>query len=277
MKQGTLENELVLRGVGIHTGTEGRITVCPAPPNSGRVFEVNGTLIPARADFVVDTQRCTTLGNNGERVSTVEHLLSALFVCGVDNARIVVEGSEIPILDGSALPFLEAVRLAGVGEQCAEVVEFVLESELTFTDRDCVMRATPSEDYVLEVTTTFPNWEEGRAQRTFRFTDQVVDEYQAQIALARTFAFDYEVRWLLEQGLAKGGSLDNALVIAPPAQFSTPLRIEAEWCRHKILDLIGDLALLNCRPQMRVSAVCPGHRNNVSLAQRLLKQIDPDD
>ncbi len=276
MNQGTLQSEFTLCGVGIHTGTEGRITVCPAEPNAGRVFVVNGATIPARADYVVDTQRCTTLGHNGERVSTVEHLLSALFACGVDNARIVMEGREIPILDGSALPFVEVILAAGVCEQSVLAREFTLESELSFTDRDCVMRVIPSAEYTLEVTTTFPQWEEGRALRAFRFSESVGDEYIAQVALARTFAFDYEVRWLLEQGLAKGGSLDNALVITPPESFSTPLRIEAEWCRHKILDLIGDLALLDCRPKMSVSAICPGHRNNVNLAQHLLKQMSAD-
>ena len=276
MKQATLKNEFTLCGVGIHTGSQARITVLPTPANTGRVFEVNGKRIPARADFVVDTQRCTTLGHEGERVSTVEHLLSALFACGVDNAVVQVEGVEIPILDGSALPFVSAIQAVGVCEQDATIAEFVLQSELTFTERDCVMRVTPSEAYCLEVTTAFPSWEQGRAHTEFRFTPQAAQEYEAHIAPARTFAFDFEVQRLLEAGLAKGGSLDNALIITPPDTYSTPLRLEAEWCRHKMLDLIGDLALLNCRPRMSVSAVCPGHRYNVSLAQRLLLQRDTE-
>lgn len=277
MNQGTLREEVVLCGTGIHTGTEGRITICPAEADSGRVFEVNGVSIPARADYVVETQRCTTLGRDGERISTVEHLLSALFACGADNARIVAEGSEIPILDGSALPFAEAILAAGVCEQDAPAKEFVLKSAIRFTDRDCVMEAAPSDEYVLEATTYFPKWEEGRAQGVFRFTERGLSDYITQIAPARTFAFDFEVRWLLEQGLAKGGSLDNALVITPPDGFSTPLRLEAEWLQHKILDMIGDLALLDRRPKMRVSAVCPGHQNNVNLARRLLSQTSANE
>ena len=266
MLQQTLANSFLLEGVGIHTGAMSRIVVHPAEANTGRRFEVGGETIPARVEYVIDTARCTTLENNGARVSTVEHLLSALQGCGIDNARIEVFGPEIPILDGSALPFVEAIQAAGIETQAYPAREIFLTEPIELTDGGSIMHAIPAADFACEVHTEFTDWPEGSATVSKRVGPEFTEQFAFEIAPARTFAFMREVEALLAAGLAKGGSLDNALIITPPDTFSTPLRLPQEWCVHKLLDVIGDLALLDARPRLHLSALRPGHRANVRCA-----------
>ena len=271
MNQNTLAQSFSLQGVGIHTGTVGKITVHPAPENFGRVFRTGNTEFAAHADFVMDTSRCTTLGKDGAKISTVEHLLSALAGLDVDNALIEVEGAEIPILDGSALPFAEAILAAGIKAQSVPAKTLKTENSIEFSEGSSRFLAKTSETDRTEftVTTTFDNWVEGASTQKVLLSPEV---YLKEIAPARTFAFRQEVEMLIAAGLAKGGSLDNALIVTPPDEFSSPLRLSEEWCRHKLLDLIGDLALLNVRPtRMSFGAVRPGHRLNVAFAQKILQ------
>lgn len=271
MHQQTLANPFLLEGVGIHTGAPSRIVVHPAEPDTGRRFEVGGVTIPARADFVVDTARCTTLGHAGVRVSTIEHLLSALHGCGIDNARIEVFGPEIPILDGSAQPFVEAIQAVGIQTQDRPARLVRLTEPIEVREGTSHLQAAPSDTFALEVRTEFGNWPEGEAVASAQVGSEFADSYATGIAPARTFAFQQEVEALLAAGLAKGGSLDNALIITPPETFSTPLRVPQEWCVHKLLDVIGDLALLDARPCMHIMALRPGHRLNVRLAETILE------
>lgn len=274
MEQQTLAGTFTLQGVGIHTGEQGRITVHPAEIDTGRVFQVGTVTIPARTEFVTDTSRSTRLGRNGVSVSTVEHLLSALHAWGVDNARIVVEGPEIPILDGSALPFAEAIAQVGVAGQGKPPRRLSLSKSVIIEQGSVRLKAVSANGLHLRVTTTFDNWPEGEAEREALVSPETTAGYQTQIALARTFAFQAEVEMLLKAGLARGGSLDNALIITPPDGFSTPLRTPLEWCAHKMLDLIGDLALADARLEMQIDALRPGHRANVALAAALLASQD---
>ena len=271
--QQTIATSFTLKGAGIHTGAFGRVTAHPAETDAGRVFRVGGIVIPARADFVVDTARCTTLGAEGVRISTVEHLLSALHGFCIDNALIEVEGPEIPILDGSALPFAEAIQQAGIVAQ-DKSPRIIVSGEIEFTEGRTQYRAAPSatEGVALNVAVDFDNWPEGRAEANGVFAQRYEPEYCRAVAAARTFAFQEEVEQLMAAGLAKGGSLDNALIITPPDGFSTPLRLPQEWAVHKMLDLIGDLALVDARIQAAIFAARPGHRANVRLALELLKQ-----
>jgi len=272
VNQNTLAQSFSLQGVGIHTGTVGKITVHPASENFGRVFRTGNTEFAAHADFVVDTSRCTTLGKDGAKISTVEHLLSALAGLNVDNALIEVEGAEIPILDGSALPFAEAILAAGIEAQSVPAKMLIMKDSVELSEGNSRFFAETSETDKSEftVTTTFDNWTEGASTQKVSLSPEV---YLKEIAPARTFAFRQEVEMLIAAGLAKGGSLDNALIVTPPDEFSSPLRLPEEWCRHKLLDLIGDLSLLNVRP-MRMSflAVRPGHRLNVAFAQKILQE-----
>lgn len=272
MEQQTLAGAFTLEGVGIHTGAYGRITVTPAEIDTGRVFVAGGVTIPARAEFVTDTSRSTRLGRDGVTVSTVEHLLSALHAWGVDNARIEVEGPEIPILDGSAAPFAAAVQQVGVRGQGKAARTLSLSKPVIIEERGVRIAAEPAADLHLSVRTEFDNWPEGSAECNAAVRPETSPAYQAEIAPARTFAFQAEVEQLLKAGLARGGSLDNALIITPPNGFSAPLRVPLEWCAHKMLDLIGDLALADARLEMRVEALRPGHRANVAFTTALLAQ-----
>ena len=272
--QQTIAKSFTLAGVGIHSGALGRVTVHPADADSGRIFRVGKVVIPARADYVVDTTRCTTLGAEGIRVSTVEHLLSALHGFCIDNAVIEVEGPEIPILDGSALPFAEAIQEAGIVAQ-DKAPRVIRPQRIEFTEgrSQYIAAAPPLTSCTLDVTVDFENWPEGNVTLSEKsFGQNSGSEYKTKIASARTFAFQSEVDQLIAAGLAKGGSLDNALIITPPAGFSTPLRLQQEWAVHKMLDLIGDMALVDARIEAAIFAVRPGHRGNVRLARELLKQ-----
>ncbi len=271
MNQNTLRDTVVFEGVGIHTGRRGRVIVEPAPEHTGRCFVVEGTEIPARVENVIDTARCTTLGKEGAKVSTVEHLLSALYAYDIDNALIYVEGVEIPILDGSSLPFVEAIEGVGVEKQGAVANLLTLEKTVMVQDRNSTIYASPADAYEVVATTTFEGWDAGTATCGCVLNTSI--GYRAEVAPARTFAFNFEVERLLASGLAQGGSLENALIISPPNGFSTPLRLEQEWCRHKILDVVGDLSLLGVRFKMKVDAIRTGHRLNVRLVQALVAHI----
>ncbi len=271
MEQQTLAQAFTLAGIGIHTGMNGKVTVHPAESGFGRIFRVGQIDIPAHIDHVVDTTRSTTLGTAGARVHTVEHLLSALHGLGVDNALIEVEGPEIPILDGSALPFVEAIVAAGIrgqGDPCRILGYRADADPLLLNEGSSSFSVTASDTFRIAVTTEFANWVEGKA--TVEYDSSFSDTYATEIAPARTFAFREEVEHLLKSGLAQGGSLDNALIITPPDEFSTPLRLPEEWCAHKLLDVLGDLALVGARLQIAVTALRPGHRANTALARRLL-------
>ncbi len=272
MEQQTLAGSFTLEGVGIHTGARGRVTVMPAEVDSGRVFLVGDIAIPARADYVTDTSRSTRLGRDSASVSTVEHLLSALHAWGVDNAHIVVEGPEIPILDGSAAPFAEAVHSVGVLRQGKPAHTLTLRNPVSIEQGGTRLSAEPATGLHLHVRTTFEAWPEGSAEAEAEIHRAATETYRTHIAPARTFAFAAEVEMLLKAGLALGGSLDNALIITPPHGYSAPLRMPQEWCAHKMLDLIGDLALANARLEMRVDAMRPGHRANVAFVTALLAQ-----
>ena len=272
MDQQTVSRAFKFEGVGIHTGAIARVVVHPADANTGRIFETGGVSIPARVQFVVDTMRCTTLGWNGARVSTVEHLLSALAGCGVDNCRILVEGPEIPILDGSALPLVEAILEAGIKGQGVPARCIGLREPVVVTNGSSRMCAEPSNEFAVEITTEFDEWPEGAATVSLRDADGAPERYRETIAPARTFAFRGEVEMLIAAGLVRGGSLDNALIITPPDSFSTPVRVPLEWCAHKLLDVIGDLALLDARLLMNIRGQRPGHRVNTALANAVLAQ-----
>ncbi|HZO90762.1 MAG TPA: UDP-3-O-acyl-N-acetylglucosamine deacetylase [Chthonomonadaceae bacterium] len=276
MEQQTLAQSFALEGVGMHTGAPCRVVVHPAGPDIGRVFLVGRVRVPARADYVVDTMRSTTLGHEGACIRTVEHLLSALYGCGVDNALIEVTGPEIPILDGSAAPFAEAILAVGLEQQGRAPRALALCECIEVQEGASRLAARPAPALTLDVATEFAEWPEGRACQHGQIGPEWAARYAAEIAPARTFAFHQEVERILAAGLAKGGSLENALVITPPQGFSTALRLPAEWCAHKLLDVIGDLALTDARLALHLDALRPGHRINTLLARRLLTLLDEE-
>lgn len=268
--QGTLAAEVEFSGVGIHTGQATRLLLKPAAVGRGRVFlNASGEEIPARIDFVVSCDRSTILGRGEARVSTPEHLLSALLALEIDNVEIHMEGGhEVPILDGSALPFWEKLRQVGRVSQGVPARTVVLERPLGAGSVDGPMvvalpAAAPAFEYVMHYDHPMLG-----AQPVAWTPEQ---DYGAEVAPARTFALWEEVQALLERGMALGGSLDNALIVHQD-KYSTPLRLPEEPGRHKLLDLIGDFALLDARLRARVLGVRAGHRWHVEAARKVWEE-----
>jgi UDP-3-O-[3-hydroxymyristoyl] N-acetylglucosamine deacetylase len=229
--------------------------VLPALAGSGLRFRLGDAVeFPAHPDFVVDTRRATVLGLGERRVSTVEHLLSALAGSGITNALIAVEGPEIPASDGSALEFVAAIDAAGIDEQARPYARNVVREPHVFRDGDKLLAVLPAPAFRVRMTIDFP--EPVGAQ--YVDYDSSAQEYRTAVAPNRTFGFRHEVEALLARGLAMGGSLENAVVFGADGPLA-PLRAIDEPVRHKVLDLIGDFALLGAYPQCEVIAIKSGH------------------
>lgn len=268
--QRTLAEPVVFRGVGVHTGVEGTLRVLPAPEGHGRLFLVQGRPIPARVGSVVRVDRCTTLGDGDVTVSTVEHVLSAAAGLGLDNLVLELSGPEIPILDGSALPFVEGFLNAGLVDQGATMESLALPRPVFVAAGEALVLALPAPEPSFEVSIQFAHPLVGLQQHTFL---PGVEDFRSTVAPARTFGFWEEVQALLARGLARGGDLSNALVIGGPGGFSSPPRFPDEPVRHKVLDLVGDLALLGVPLDARVLALRAGHGLHVELARRILEEV----
>ena len=272
--QATIKGEISLEGVGLHTGSKSTLTFRPAPANTGiRFFRTDlpgCPMIPARLNFVVATVRGTNLGLGEAKGHTVEHVLSACTGVGIDNVDVLVTASEPPIMDGSSLPFVEALLKAGLHYYPDAPKRWLhLPGEVVYEDGPAKYRAVPSDRF--EIKATLIHDHPMMPKMTLEMSVDT-GSYLEMVARARTFCFEHEVAFLKSQGLAQGGSLDNAIVIGKD-QFHTSeggLRYPDEFVRHKTLDLIGDLTLIG-RPlfRMRIEAECLGHAHNIEFAKRL--------
>jgi UDP-3-O-acyl N-acetylglucosamine deacetylase len=240
--------------------------VLPQGPDSGLRFHLLGpdVVFPAHAEYVVDTRRATVLGLGVHRVSTVEHLLSGLFAMGVDNALIEVDGPEIPVADGSAGTFARDVARIGLEAQPVSRAVHRVTQPLWFSGEDAFLAIVPSEQFRVRFTVDYPQ------PVGAQYYDGAIDaeRYLDGIASARTFGYLSEVQALLDSGLARGGSLDNALVFDETGPM-TPLRWASEVVRHKVLDLIGDFALLGAWPLCEVISIKSGHKLHVQAIRAL--------
>ena len=272
--QMTIAKEVELEGIGLHTGNNSKISFRPAPANTGIRFfraDIPGTpMIPARLDFVLTTVRGTNLGLGEAKVHTVEHVLSACTGLGIDNIDILVTANEPPIMDGSALPFIDALLRAGLKQLDAPKRFLHLPHEVVYLAKDGARyRATPSDKF--EIVATLVHDHPLMPKMTLSMTLER-DSYLAEVARARTFCFEHEVSYLKSQGLAQGGSLENAIVIGQD-RFHTNeegLRFPDEFVRHKMLDLIGDLTLIGRSLfKIRIEAERLGHAHNVEFAKLL--------
>lgn len=270
--QTTLGAPFDFAGVGLHTGAQCSVAVRPAPAGHGVQFLCGAGRIPARAEFVVNTRRCTCLGDGDCQVSTVEHLLAALFGMEVDNAEIQVQGPELPILDGSALPWAEAIAEVGVTRLGAPAVPIAISAPQALRLGDIWMTAVPAERFSVTCVTHFESPLLGTEVYEYR---QEPASFLRDVAAARTFGFAAEVDALLAAGLARGGSLDNAIVVYDD-HFSQPLRLPNECLRHKVLDLLGDLSLAGGRLQCAVTAIKPSHTANTRFASQLRGHAEPE-
>lgn len=303
VKQRTLKHPVHLMGVGLHTGAVVNLHLCPAPEHHGYKFQrmdIEGQpIIPADCHLVTTTQRGTTLELNGAKVHTTEHVLAALYGSEVDNVLIQIDGPEMPIMDGSAYPFLQAIESVGFVEQNADRQYFELKRNLTFEDKDrgIEMLAVPTQGGEFRVTVMVDyNSPILGTQHAHMYQLQ---DFKEEIARCRTFVFMRELEKLAEHGLIKGGSLDNAIVMVDkecttddiaallkkigrePMDIkvegigvlnTVKLQYENEPARHKLLDIVGDLALTGKFIKGHILAARPGHFGNVEFA-KMLKEL----
>ena len=305
-KQRTLKKEITLTGVGLHTGETVNLTLKPAPENHGYKFkrvDVEGEpIIKADADLVVATDRGTTLEFKGTRVYTTEHVLAALYGMQVDNALIELDGPEIPIMDGSAMPFVKAIKEAGFEEQNAERDYFVVSENLPWEDlkKGTEILAVPADDFRLTVMVDYNSPVLGTQHATM----YNISEFESEIAECRTFVFLRELEHLAKNDLIKGGDIDNAIVLVERDNVSeeelkslakllgkeelkvevkgigvlnsSKLKHQNEPARHKLLDVIGDLALIGKPIKGHILTARPGHSGNTYFA-KIIKEVMKND
>lgn len=271
--QKTITKEITHVGVGLHTGNETRINFKPAPPDTGFTFlrvDLPGRPeIKADIDHVVDVARGTTLGINGVKVHTVEHVLAALLGLGIDNIVMEIDANEPPVVDGSSMPFTETLMKAGIEEQEEPKRYWKTREPVWIQENDVFLVVVPSDEFKISFTIDYNHPALRGQYKSLVINDKVFHE---EISSARTYCFLNEVETLQEQGLIKGGSLENAVVIGEESIPKEHLRFEDEFVRHKMLDLVGDLCLLGKPIKGHIIAVKSGHALNVKLVQKMKRR-----
>ena len=272
-RQRTIRDEVSCTGIGLHSGDRVKLTIKPAPAGNGisfiRTDQPGHPVIDARSENVVDTNMCTSIGNNGSKISTIEHLMAAFFGLGIDNARVELDGSEVPIMDGSSAPFIFLLKSAGIKEQRNLKRFVVIKRPFEIQEGNRSVTVHPSRE--LKITYTIDFLHPLLKNQTFELCFSGKDFIQ-EISRARTFGFLKDIETLRENGLAKGGSLDNAIVIDDFRIINEDgLRYKDEFVRHKILDFLGDLAILGSPVIGHFIVQKSGHFLNQHMLTKLLK------
>jgi len=259
------------RGIGLHSGAPVSLKILPAPAGSGIKFrrtDLDGFEVEATGRNVARVSYATSLMKKGVLISTTEHLLSALIGCGVDNAMVELDNLELPILDGSAQPFVEAIHRAGIRRQRRPRTYLRIRRDLELREGNKFISIHPSENYSVSYSIDFPHPLIGKETFTVSLSDGA---YLDQIAPARTFGFLHEAEAMRRQGLIRGASESNAVVLTRDGVLNPPLRFRDEFVRHKVLDLIGDLALLGRQVLGTVIADRAGHAMHTALVSRIMR------
>ena len=278
VRQKTLKSRINCKGVGLHSGRRVMLTIGPAAVDTGIRFKRTdaagmGAVIPARWDHVVDTKLCTVVGNgDGAVVSTVEHLMAAFAGLGIDNATIEIDGPEVPIMDGSADAFVFLIECAGIVEQSATRKRIRILKSVSVGDERASATLVPAPFASLDFALDFASPAIGKQEKSVRLAQ---DAFKRELSRARTFGFAEEVELLRKAGLARGGSLDNAIVISADRVLNREgLRYGDEFVRHKLLDAMGDLYLAGAAIEGRFLGTRSGHALNNQLLRVLF--ADPD-
>ena len=303
-KQKTVKKPVSLSGTGLHTGNDVTLTIHPAPANHGFKFQrtdIEGSpVIEAIVENVVDTSRGTTIEKNGARIYTIEHILAALSGMGIDNALIELDSPETPILDGSSRPYVEAIEKAGIKELQSERNFYRLDKNISFSDPEgnIEMFALPDKNFSVSVTIDYGT----RVLSTQHAKLKHIKDFRKEIAPSRTFVFLHELEYLLNNNLIKGGDLSNAIVFVNRAisqkeldrlakLFNKPtVKVLSEGilnnvelyhinepARHKLLDVVGDLALVGRPLKAKIYAYKPGHQSNIKFAQMIKNHIEQEE
>lgn len=301
-KQKTIAKDVSLSGTGLHTGVEVTLTFKPAEADRGIVFkrtDLEGEPeIPAHARHVISTDRGTTIGYEGANISTVEHVLAAIVGCDIDNIIVEINGLETPIMDGSSQPFVKVLEEAGISEQDKEREYYTITEPISYNDEDGVeIMAVPADVYELSVMVDYGTKVLGSQNATLKS----LGDFKSEIASCRTFSFLHELEYLLDNGLIKGGDINNAIVyVDREVEGETLVKLKKafkkdnvavkqngildnldlhypnEAARHKLLDVVGDLALAGSRIKGRIFAIRPGHKANTEFAKILAQKIKED-
>ncbi|MFL5740512.1 MAG: bifunctional UDP-3-O-[3-hydroxymyristoyl] N-acetylglucosamine deacetylase/3-hydroxyacyl-ACP dehydratase [Flavisolibacter sp.] len=298
--QHTLASAITISGVGIHTGQNVEMTLKPAEPGTGIVFKridlPGAPSVKADVDNVVDTTRSTTIEAHGARVTTIEHLMAALIGNQIDNALIEINGVEVPILDGSSEPYIEQIQKAGVRKQEAHKIYYTLQHNITFSDEEkkVEMVALPYDDFRINTLIDFNSPVLGTQHAALKH----ISDFNEQIAPCRTFCFFHELEYLIDHNLIRGGDINNAIVVVDKAVTddqvkriskvfkksnvkvneggilnNLDLRFPNEPARHKLLDVVGDLALVGIPFKAHIIANRPGHSSNVAFAKKIKEHL----
>ncbi|HKD01002.1 MAG TPA: UDP-3-O-acyl-N-acetylglucosamine deacetylase [Terriglobales bacterium] len=267
----TIRTPVEFEGVGLHSGAPVHLRILPAPAGSGIIFrrtDLDGFEVEAISRNVARVSYATSLMKKGVFISTTEHLLSAFVGTGIDNAIVELDNLELPILDGSAQPFVEAIHRVGIRRQRRARTYLRMRRQVELREGNKFIAVYPSDIYCVSYTINFPHPLIGK--ETFR-VDLSDGNYLSEIASARTFGFLHEAEAMRQQGLIRGASADNAIVLTREGLMNPPLRFRDEFVRHKVLDLIGDLALLGKQILGSVVADRAGHAMHTALVSRILR------
>ncbi len=274
MYQTTIKKAVELVGIGLHKGSPVRLRLEPLEQNSGIVFYRSDVdvSIPLTPDNVVDTKMATVIGKDGYVISTIEHMLSAVYAYGIDNLRVIVDADEVPVMDGSSASFCMLLDEAGLQELDMPKKVMRIKKDIIVQEGEKYVKLSPSPDLKYDFTIKFPHPVINKQEYVLEFTKE---SYKNEIARARTFGFLHEVQYLRSKGLALGGSLENAIVLDDKKILNPEgLRFPDEFVRHKILDAIGDMSLIGMNFVGNYEAMAGSHDLNHKLTLALLK--DPE-
>jgi UDP-3-O-[3-hydroxymyristoyl] N-acetylglucosamine deacetylase len=268
----TVNTNVSITGIGLHSGIYTKVELHPAPAGSGITFvraDLGGLRIPALQASTTALEYATTVGKDDVSVGTVEHLLSAIMACGITDVDILIDGPEVPIVDGSAVPFVHLIDAAGVKTLNSEIPVLRVRRPIELVDGDKSIRITPANRLILKYRIDFNHPAIGRQAFSFDFNH---DSFLKKIAPARTFGFVRDVERMRAAGLARGGSVENCIVLDDRGVVNGALRFKDEFVRHKILDLLGDLALMGRPIVGEITATKAGHAMHSRFVEMLLRE-----
>jgi len=274
MKQRTIQKEVEIVGIGLHKGVPVKMRLEPLDDDMGIIFyrSDEAVSIELKPENVIDTKMATVIGKDNVVISTIEHLLSAIYAYGIDNLRVVLDNDEIPILDGSSSGFCMLLDEVGIKEQEKSKKAIMIKKEVEVKIDNKFVRLKPSNHIIYDFSINFEHPAIGEQQFNFNYS---VEEYKENISRARTFGFLHEVQYLRSIGLAQGGSLDNAIVLDDQKIINPEgLRYDNEFVRHKILDAIGDMSLLGYTMIGEYNAHAGSHHLNHLLTKKLLESTE---
>jgi UDP-3-O-[3-hydroxymyristoyl] N-acetylglucosamine deacetylase len=274
IRRKSISTAVAIEGVSLHSGVFTRLELRPAPPETGLVFvrsDLNGLRVPALQASTTALDYATTVGKDDVAIGTVEHLLAAVVACGITDLEMVIDGCEIPIIDGSALPFVHLIEAAGIEELNAYITPIRITRPIEIVEGDKTIRIDPASTLSIRYKIDFNHPAIGKQNITFELDK---DTFTKKIAPARTFGFLRDVEKMRAAGLARGGSVENCIVLNDTGLENGPLRFRDEFVRHKVLDLVGDLALLGHPLLGQITANRGGHALHSRLVAAILESRD---